>query len=175
MNRILVLLIVSVIFTNPVFAQGMMDKKGRMMQTHSQMKTPTMMKGHHMYTMMLNHLITRAQSLDLSEEQENNLDEIREKYLYPAVEKEADFKIAHMKVMSKLHDPEFDRKDIKKQIRTTNDISVELANMYIDGLAEVRSTIGIENFKKLVKPVPMMMRDGMMYKDSNENNSGSQE
>lgn len=176
MNRIICLFIVLTVLTTPVFSQGMMDKKGQMMHADKKMKTRMSMKGHHgMYTMMLNHIIMKAQGLDLSEKQEKNLAAIREKYLYPAVEKDADFRIAHMKIMSKLHDPEFDPEDLKERIKTANDISVELANMYIDGLAEVRSTIGIGNFKKIIKPVPIMMQDGMMNDDSNEAESEDQQ
>lgn len=174
MNRILALLILFTFITTPLFAQNMMDKKGQMMETDGYKKSHMKMRSHHgMYTMMLNRAIIKAGNLELSDKQDKEIEKIEENYLYPSVKKEADFRIAHMKLMKGIHDPEFDSDDLKQQISKANSISVELANMYIDGLAELRRVVGLENFKKIVRPMPMM-KNGMM-KYGNDNDQSDQE
>jgi Spy/CpxP family protein refolding chaperone len=153
MRRLIASLVILLFVTSLSFAQGMMQqKKGRM----------GMMGGmHHMYSMMIHHVLMKASALNLTDAQKKELANIQEKYLYPMVRKEADFKISHMKTMDMLQDPNFDPVKVKAEAKVSSDISLEMANMSIDALAAIRKAIGVENFKK-VKGMMPMMGGGMM-------------
>ena len=142
------------------FSQGMMQQKEGQagMMGRGMMGTQGgMMRGMpHMYSMMVHHVIMKANTLDLTDAQKKELANIEEKYLYPLVQKEADFKISHMKVMSMLRDPNFDPSKVKSEIKVSNDINLEMASMSVDALAAVRNAIGLENFKKARLMMPMI-------------------
>ncbi len=122
-----------------------------------------MQSGMHpmMYSMMVHHVLMKANILDLTDTQKKELVNIREKYVYPLVRKEADFKISHMKIMDMLQDPNFDPANVKAEIKASNETNLEMANMSIDALAAIRKAIGVENFKKASEMMPMM-GGGMM-------------
>jgi hypothetical protein len=103
----------------------------------------------------------KANTLDLTDTQKKELADIEDKYLYPLVQKEADFKVSHMKIMSMLRDPNFDPSKVKVEVKASNDINLEMANMSVDALAAVRNAIGLENFKKARLMMPMI-RGGML-------------
>ena len=173
MNTIKYLLIVLVISASPLFAQGMMGKKGDMPPMGSNMKPGMNMNTHYdMYSRMLNHTIMMARTLDLTDKQNKELTDIQEKYLYPTIKKGADFRISHIKIMNMVHDPNFDKEALKSEIKVANDLSLQMANSFVDGLAEVRKTIGLENYKEIMGPMPMRdmsngMNQNMTMKDSN--------
>ncbi|KRT62485.1 MAG: hypothetical protein XU11_C0082G0004 [Candidatus Dadabacteria bacterium CSP1-2] len=166
MRRLLVSLIILISFTSLSFAQGMMQKK----QGQMGMKGQGMMGGMHsmMYSMMVHHVLMKANTLDLTDTQKQDLVNVREKYLYPTVRKEADFKISHMKIMDMLQDPNFDSAKVKAEIKVSNDINLEMANMSVDALAAIRNAIGVENFKKANVMMPMMSGGMMMGEEEKE-------
>ena len=102
------------------FAQQMTEHKGeqqkQMMEKTEMGKMMEMKKGmkHHMqsgmhsmkYSMMVHHILMRANTLDLTDAQKKELEDIKKEYLYPMVQKESDFKISHMKIMDKFNNPE---------------------------------------------------------------------
>jgi hypothetical protein len=133
-----------------MMGRGMMGTQGGMMRGMP-----------HMYSMMVQHVIMKANTLDLTDAQKKELANIEEKSLYPLVQKEADFKVSHMKIMSMLRDPNFDPSKVKAEIKASNDINLEMANMSVDALVAVRNAIGLENFKKARLMMPMM-GGGMM-------------
>ncbi|MEW6143514.1 MAG: hypothetical protein AB1598_00700 [Thermodesulfobacteriota bacterium] len=142
--------------------EGMMSK-GMMMGMEKGMGSHMM--GSMMYDMMIQHILMKASALDLTDAQKKELAGIKEKYLYPIVRKEADFKISHMKIMDMIHDPGFDPAKLKSEIKTSNQLSLEQADMMVDALSAVRKTVGTENFTKMMKAMPMecgMMKSGMM-------------
>lgn len=139
-----------------MMSQGMMRGMKKDMGGH-------MMGGSTMYSMMVHHILMKASVLDLTDVQKKELGEINEKYLYTIVRKEADFKISHMKIMDMMHDPNFDPAKLKSEIKTSNQLSLEMSDMMVDALAGIRKTIGTENFTKLMKT--MHMDCGMMMED----------
>jgi hypothetical protein len=127
-----------------------------------------MMGDSMMYSMMVHHILMKASALDLDDAQEKELGEIKEKYLYPIVRKGADFKISQMRIMDMLHDPDFDTAKLKSGIKTSNQISLEMADMTADALTAIRKAVGPENFKQVMKMMPMdcgMMKGGEMMEN----------
>lgn len=167
MRRIVISLIVLVCLTSLSFAQGMTQKKEMMGKGMMQGK----MMGHNMggmhsmmYSGMLHHTLMMANTLDLTDAQKKKLETISDKYLYPMIQKEGDFKISHMKIMDNLHDPNFDPDKLRAEIKKSTELNLEMANTMVDGIAAVREAIGSENYAKITKMMPMMgeMKSEMM-------------
>ncbi len=174
MKRLVASLFILMCFTSLALAQGTGQQKGE--QKQDMMSNGNMMgmeqgMGSHMmgdsmmYSMMVHHIMMKATTLDLTDAQKKELTEINGKYLYPIVQKEADFKISHMKIMDTLHDSNFDPAKLKSEIKTSNQLSLETADMMVDALAAIRKTVGPENFKQCMQMMPMnwgMMKSGEM-------------
>jgi len=165
MKKLAISLVVLVFFAGLSFAQGTMQQKEG--QTGMTGSGKTGMQGgmmEHMrggmhpmiYSMMVNHVLMKANTLNLTETQKKELANIQEKYIYPMVRKEADFKISHMKIMNMLQDPNFDPAKVKAEAKASNDINLDMANLLVDALAAIRKTIGVENFKKATQMMPVM-------------------
>jgi hypothetical protein len=60
-----------------------------------------------------------------------------------------------MEIMNMLQDPNFDPVKLKAEVKASNDINLDMANMSVDALAAIRKAIGVENFKK-AEMMPMM-------------------
>jgi Spy/CpxP family protein refolding chaperone len=152
MKRLATSLIVLLFIAGSSFAQGTMQQRGQggMMGWQGQGGMHPMF-----YSMMVNHVIMSANTLNLTDAQKKELTDVQEKYVYPMVHKEADFKISHMKIMNMLQDPNFDPAKVKAEIKASNDINLDIANMLVDALAAVRKAVGVENFKK-IGTMPMM-------------------
>ena len=173
MKRLVTFLVVFLFTASLSLAQGMMQQKqGQMGMMDKGMMGMRggMMGGMHpmMYSMMVHHVLMKANTLDLTDAQKKELANIQDKYLYPLVQKEADFKISHMKIMSMLQDPNFDASKVKAEIKASNDINLELANMSIDALTAIRKTIGIDKFKKISGMMSMMGSGMMMGEEEKE-------
>ena len=188
MKRFVASMLILMCFTSLALAQGTGQQKGE--QKQDMMSNGNMMGMEHgmgshmmgdsmMYSMMVHHIMMKASTLDLTAAQKKEFAGINEKYLYPIVRKEADFKISHMKIMDMLHDPDFDPAKLKSEIKTSNQISLEQADMMVDALATIRKTVGSENFTQVMKMMPMecgMMKSGeMMEKGEMMMNKPAQE
>ena len=172
MKRLIASVLILLFAASPSFSQGMMQqKKGQtgmmgkgMMSMHG-----GMMRGMpHMYSMRVHHAIMKANTLDLTDAQKKELADIQEKYLFPMVRREADFKISHMKIMDMLQDPNFDPAKVKAEIKVSNDINLEMANMSVDALTAIRKSIGIDKFKKISGMMSMMGGGMMMGEEEKE-------
>ena len=174
-------------FTSLALAQGTGQQKDQ--QKPDMMSNGNMMGMEHgmgshmmgdsmMYSMMVHHIMMKATTLDLTDAQKKEFAGINEKYLYPIVQKEADFKISQMKIMDMIHDPDFDPAKLKSEIKTSNQLNLETADMMVDALAAVRKTLGPENFKQCMQMMPMnqgMMKSGeMMHKGDTMKNMPAQ-
>jgi hypothetical protein len=140
--------------------QGHMTGMGHGMGSH-------MMGNSMMYSMMVHGVMMKANTLDLTAAQRKELSEISDKYLYPMVQKEADFRVSHMKIMDMLIDTEFDPAKLKSEIKTSNQINLEMADMMVDALTAIRKSVGPEKFKQCMT-MPMswdMMKSGTMMQN----------
>jgi hypothetical protein len=171
MRRLIISIAVLMCLANFSFAQGPMQQKAgqKGMPGRGMMGMHGVMGGKHtaIYGIMLHHLLMKANDLELTDQQKKELSNVNEMNLYPIVQKEADFKISHIKVMDMLHDPNFDPSKVKEEIKNSNDINLAMADLYVDGLVSIRKTIGVDNFKKIMRPMPMM-RGQMMKMESKE-------
>jgi hypothetical protein len=157
MRRLIASVVILLFVSSLSFAQGMMQRKQGQMRMMSKGMMEHMMVGmQHMYSMMVHHVLIQANKLDLTDTQRKDLASIREKYVYPMVRKEADFKISHMKIMDMLQDPNFDPAKVKAEVKLSNDINLEMANMSVDALAAIRKAIGVDKFKKISEMMSMM-------------------
>jgi hypothetical protein len=187
MKRLAASMLILMCFTSLALTQGTGQQTGN--QKQDMMPNGNMMGMEHgmgshmmgdsmMYSMMVHHIIMKATTLDLTSAQKKELTEINGKYLYPIVQKEADFKISHMKIMDMMHDSNFDPAKLKSEIKTSNQLNLETADMMVDALAAIRKAVGPENFKQCMQMMPMnsgMMKSGeMMYKGDMMQNKPAQ-
>ncbi len=185
MKRLVISLVILVFVASLSFAQGMIQEKGKQREgqigimgkgmTGMQGEMRAHMRGGMhpmMYSMIVHHLLMKANTLDLTDAQKEVLSGVGEKFLYPIVRKEADFKISHMKLMEMLRDPNFDAAKVKAEVKISNDINLEMANLSIDALSEIRKAIGPENFKKAMGMMPMMGGGWMMKSGTTEEEEG---
>lgn len=158
MKRLLISLAILIFAVSLSFAQGPMPEKGRQTGMMCKGEKAHMMGGMHpmMYSILVQHALMKTNSLNLTDTQRKQLAGIPERYIYPMIRKEADLKISHMRIMGMLHDPNFDPAKVKSETKASNEIKLEMANMAIDALADIRNAIGIENFKKVAEMKPIM-------------------
>jgi hypothetical protein len=161
MKRLIGFVLVLMCLASLSFAQQMPEQETRqgqqMMDIGNMMEKMKGMKDHMksgmhstMYTMMIHHILIETNTLDINEAQKNELSAIKEKYLYPIVQKEADFKISHMKIMDMLHDPNFDAEKLRSEIKKSNQINLDLSDMMIDALTSIRKAIGLDNYEQIM-------------------------
>ena len=145
--RTLITSLVILVFSSCIlFAQNMMKQpeeqdKGPGNQMGMTIKLPPMMSN------IVQDILTKASSLDLSDSQEKELSAILEKYVFPMIRNESDFKIYNMKVNDILKDPNFDPEKVKAEMKVLEEFSIKEINMAIDAIAAIRDVIGIDNFK----------------------------
>ncbi len=154
MRRLVTSLVILICFASLSFGQSMMQEKGK--QGDGQKGMGKDMKGIQgtmkigmppMMSKIVQIILIKADSLDLSITQKKELSEIREKYVYPMIRNEGDFNISHMKVNDMLQNPDFDPKMVKAEIKILLDFSLKEVNMAIDAIAALRDVIGVDNFK----------------------------
>ena len=117
-----------------------------------------------MYSMMVQNVITKANTLDLTDSQKKEISGLNYKYLQPLSQKESDFRAEHMKLMKMMQDPNFDPAALKTAIKSSNDMNMDMADMMVDALTAARKTLGPENFKKCMTMDWGMMKGGAMQK-----------
>ncbi len=101
------------------------------------------------YSKNLNMLIMRANSLGLDDKQVGELSAIQEKYVFPIIREESEFKISHLKIVKMLQDPDFDPKAVKEEMGASNKLHEKMTESYVDGLAAIRDVVGAQDFKRL--------------------------
>ncbi len=173
MKRLMLSVLTLALLTGFAMAQGTGQKTDGQTQgtmPHGHMKGSMYGKGSYMsggsmmYSMMVRNVITKADALDLTETQKKEIAELSDKYLDPMVQKEADFRTVHMKMMSMMRDPDFDPEALKSAIKTSNDLNMDMADMMVDALADARKTLGPENFKQCMAMDWGMIKSGSMKK-----------
>ena len=102
---------------------------------------------------MLHGLIAKADNLDLTEKQREELALIEEKYVFPLVRKEAENLIASMELVNIIQEPNFDPAEAKKAIKTLQESTLERDYILINGLVGLRKVIGLEDYTKITSRV----------------------
>ena len=118
---------------------------------------------------MVQYFIANALTLDLTNSQRQQLDNVKKDYLYPMIQKETDFRVSEMKVMDLLKNPDFEAEKVKSAIKNTINLTLENALMSIDALAAIRKAVGIDNFNTLLEMMNSSPRDSEKNKNPIEN------
>ncbi len=162
MKRLLISLVILMSAVSLSLAQDPIPEKGKQMGMMCKDRKSSMIGRMHpmMYSTLIHHALMKANSLDLTDVQRKGLAGIPERYIYPIIHKEADLKVSHMKIISMLHDPNFDPAKVKSETKVSNEIKLEMVKMSIDALSAIRNAIGVENFKKISEIKPIMDSKG---------------
>lgn len=142
MKWLLYVPVVLLFFINVSFAQNTLD----IQKNIESGLTPLMSK-------VLNLLIVKANTLDLTEEQRKGLILVQEKYVFPLAKKEAEHNISRIMVINIIQEPDFDPAEAKRASNELKETALEMSDMLIDGLVEIRTVIGIENYKIITSRV----------------------
>lgn len=121
---------------------------------------------------MVQEFLQYASILDLADSQRQELDDVKENYLYPMMQREADFQISEMRVSDMLKAPNFDPEKIKKAIEMSIKLTRDNAITSIDALDAIRKTVGIDNFIKLREMMNLTTGGMIESNDEEKNNQG---
>ena len=179
MKRLSVSILILMFLTSFALAQG--TGQNTQGQTPGTMMPHGNMYGHMhgstmnrpmMYSMMVNNVIMKADTLDLTDTQKKEISGLNDKYLKPLSQKESDFRDEHM--MNMMKDPNFDPKALKAAIKSSNDLNMDMADMMVDALAEARKTLGPEKFAQCMTMNWGMNKSGTMQKGQMMQNKQTQ-
>jgi hypothetical protein len=145
MKRSLILLLAIFSIASVSVAQQGMGKKGDFNYQDTKIKKEKKVESYR----LVQEFLLNASTLDLSESQRQQLDDIKEEYLYPMIQKEADFQISELRVSDMLKEPDFNPEKIKRAIETSINLTRENAIMSVDALNAIKNVIGIQNFNKI--------------------------
>ena len=150
MSRFATFLIIITSVISYSFAYSAMPQQDESFQNNSSSKVkesiPTTGMAPRMSS-VVDKLLINANSLQLPEKQKKSLSMIPDKYVYPLRRIEADYDIARMKINNLMQDPNFDITQVKEETKLLQETALKMAYMSIDAIAEIRSIVGLENFK----------------------------
>ncbi len=153
MSRFATFLIIITSVISYSFAYSAMPQQDESFQNNSSSKVkesiPTTGMAPRMSS-VVDKLLINANSLQLTEKQKKSLSMIPDKYVYPLRRIEADYDIARMKINNLMQDPNFDITQVKEETKLLQETALKMAYMSIDAIAEIRSIVGLENFKKIL-------------------------
>lgn len=118
---------------------------------------------------LVQYFLLNASTLELTDSQRKELDNIKKDYLYPMIQKEAAFRISEMKVMDLLKNPDFNTEKVKSAIKMSVNLTLENALTSIDALTAIRHAVGLDNFNKLIGMMNYTPNDFKKNKDPIEN------
>jgi len=142
MKRIVCIPVVLLLFLSISFAQDSLETR----QNIESGMTPLMSK-------VLDLLIVKAKTLDLTKQQREGLDMVQERYVFPLAKKEAEHNISRMIVIKIVQEPNFDPDEAKKASEKLKQTALDMSYTLIDGLVEIREVIGLENYTILTTSV----------------------
>ncbi len=166
MKRSLIIVLILFTFTSFSFAQKALQENGDIEYQDSKLKKKKRVESY----MLVQEFLLYASTLDLTDSQRRELDNIKEDYLYPMIQNETDFQISEIRVSDMLKAPNFDPEMIKKAIEISIKLTRENAIMSIDALDAIRKVVGIDNFNKL-RGMMNLTTGGMIESDDKEKNN----
>jgi Spy/CpxP family protein refolding chaperone len=166
MKRALILVLILLTLTNFSFAQKATQENGDFKYQDTKLKKKKKVESY----MLIQEFLQYASTLDLTDSQRQELDNVKENYLYPMMQREADFQISEMRVSDMLKAPNFDPEKIKKAIEISITLTHDNAIMSIDALDAIRKAVGIDNFNK-VREMMNLTAGGMIESDDKEKNN----
>lgn len=163
MKQLFKMLLILLCLTSFSFAQQVIQEND-----YHKDEPETMKKKVESYV-LVQYFLMNANTLDLTDSQREKLNNIKKDYLYPMIQKEANFRISEMKVMDLLKKPDFNTEELKSAIQMSINHTLENALLSIDALDAIRNAVGIDNFNKLIKLMNFSPRDMKKNKNPTEN------
>jgi hypothetical protein len=168
MKRALMLVLILLALTNFSFAQKAIQENGDFKYQDTKLKKKKKVESY----ILVQEFLQYASILDLADSQRQELDDVKENYLYPMMQREADFQISEMRVSDMLKAPNFDPEKIKKAIEMSIKLTRDNAITSIDALDAIRKTVGIDNFIKLREMMNLTTGGMIESNDEEKNNQG---
>ncbi len=162
------LVLILLALTNFSFAQKAIQENGDFKYQDTKLKKKKKVESY----ILVQEFLQYASILDLADSQRQELDDVKENYLYPMMQREADFQISEMRVSDMLKAPNFDPEKIKKAIEMSIKLTRDNAITSIDALDAIRKTVGIDNFIKLREMMNLTTGGMIESNDEEKNNQG---
>lgn len=113
------------------------------------------------YSRMLMSMLHKTSRLDLSEQQDRKVKEIRAKYIGPIIQEEGKSRGLQRKFMLQLQKADFDPAELKTIVKETDVVNKKIADMFIDAMTVIRDAVGPKNYAKLT-PVTRIDRNTLI-------------
>jgi len=113
------------------------------------------------YSRMLMSMLQKTTRLDLSEQQDRIVKEIRTKYIGPIIQEEGKSHDLQRKFMLQLQKADFDPAELKTIVKETVVANEKIADIFIDAMAVLRDAVGPKNYAKLT-PVTRIDRNTLI-------------
>jgi|GEM_PF-1809829 len=168
MKRSLILVLILFTLTSFSFAEKAIQENNDFKYQETKLKKKTRVESY----ILVQEFLLYANTLDLTDSQRQELDSVKEDYLYPMIQNEVDFQISEMRVSDMLKAPNFDPEKIKKAIEISIKLTRENAIMTVDALDAIRKAVGIDNFNK-VREMMNLTTGGILESDDNEKQDSS--
>ena len=113
------------------------------------------------YSRMFLSMVHKTKTLELNEEQTNEVNNIAKKYASSIIADENESRTLQRKFMTQLQSSDFDPDELKAIVRDNEKIYAKAADSFIDGLSELKKAIGFENFAMLT-PISRIDRNALI-------------
>jgi len=113
------------------------------------------------YSRMFISIIHKTRNLNLNEEQKDQVNRIGKEYANSIISSENEYRFSQKDFLKLLQSGDFDPTDLKTLSKNAEVANLKAADSFVDGLSALRSTIGPENFAKLI-PLTKVNRNALV-------------
>lgn len=113
------------------------------------------------YSRMFISLLHKTRALNLNEEQKDEVNKIGKEYAQAIINQENESRFSQKAFMKQLQAGVFEPEQLKTLSKDAMSANLKAADSFIDGLSELKSTIGAKNFAKLI-PLTKVNRNALV-------------
>ena len=113
------------------------------------------------FSRMFMSVLHNTKTLNLSEEQKDQVNKIGREYANSIVNSENESRFSQKDFMKQLQAGDFDPSQLKTLSKDTQTANLKAADSFIDGLSALKSAIGPKNFAKLI-PLTKVNRNALV-------------
>jgi hypothetical protein len=113
------------------------------------------------YSRMFVSLLHKTRALNLNEEQKDEVNKIGKEYASTIINQENESRFSQKEFMKQLQAGVFEPEQLRTLSKDAEVANLKAADSFIDGLSALKSTIGPENFAKLI-PLTKVNRNALV-------------
>ena len=113
------------------------------------------------YSRMFISLVHKTKTLNLNDEQKDQVNKIGKEYAQIIVDDENQSRSSQREFMKQLQAAEFDPSQLKTLNKDIESANLKAADSFVDGLSKIKNAVGPDNFAKLV-PLTRVDRNALV-------------